>query len=335
MTPSTVLYLRYYFHTRMDQEKLADLIKRYNSGSATADEIAILEEIWRNADNDRSVETDHAPGELDNIQGEMFNAIELEIHKSRRDARSRSISRQFVFKAAATLLIVLSVSLWWYAGSNDFTEIQNGFGKRLTVTLPDQSTVLLNGNSTLKYSNDWDENTTREVWIKGEGYFSIVHTKDHQKFIVHADNQLQVEVLGTKFNVKARHQISEVMLAEGKVRLGLGKNMAGEEVILKPGELAIIKDETISKRAVKQRKYTSWIDNKLFFERTPLSELVVLLRDTYGLTVRFDNPNLEKRELSGEISSATADDVLYAIAATLDLEIEREGSSAIISSRRN
>jgi ferric-dicitrate binding protein FerR (iron transport regulator) len=317
----------------MDQEKLADLIKRYNAGLATAEEIAILDEIWRNADNEMSFEADHSPEELDSIEGKMFNAIAN--HKSRRVASSLLISPQFLYKAAATALIFLSVSLWWYANSNDFTEIQNGFGKRLTVTLPDQSTVLLNGNSILRYSKDWDKSSAREVWIEGEGFFSIVHTKDNQKFIVHADNQLQVEVLGTKFNVKARHQTSEVMLAEGKVKLGLGEGMTGEEVILKPGELAIVKNETISKRAVKQRKYTSWVDNKLFFERTPLSELAVLMRDTYGLTVRFDNPNLEKRELSGEISSATADDVLYAIAATLDLDIEREGSSAIISSRRN
>lgn len=317
----------------MDQEKLAELIKRYNSGSATAEEIAILEELWRNADTDQSFGGDHTPEELKNIEAKMFKAIE--IHKTIRDVSPRLITRPLILKAAAIVLISLSVSLWWYAGSSDFIEIENGFGKRLAVTLPDQSTVLLNGNSKLKYSNNWAEGTTREVWIEGEGFFSIVHTKDHQKFIVHTDNQLQVEVLGTKFNMKARDQMSEVMLMEGAVRLDLGEKVDGRQVILKPGELAVVKDETISKQVVKQRKYTSWIDNKLFFEHTPLSELAVILRNTYGLTVRFDNLDLEKRELSGEISSATADDVLYAIAETLDLKIEREGSSVIISSRRN
>lgn len=315
----------------MDQEKLADLINRYKSGLATPEEITKLEEIWHNAGKDMSFEADHTARELENMERRMFQAIKHDILKRKRDASAPLLSRPIFYKAAATVLILLSAVVWWYASSNDSTEIRNGFGERLTVTLPDQSSVVLNGNSVLRYSNDWDKKAAREVWIEGEAFFSITHTKGHQKFIVHADNQLRIEVLGTKFNVKARHHTSEVMLAEGKVKLGLGSNVAAEEVILKPGELAIVRNKRISKQVVKQQKYVSWVENKLFFERTPLRELAVLLRDTYGLTVTFKNADLEKRELSGEISSATADDILYAIAETLDLEVEKQGQSAIIS----
>jgi transmembrane sensor len=334
---STVLHLRGYlsYFQDMDQEKLAELIRRYKSGSATPEEIATLEELWRKASKDSSFEAEHSAGELEDIERKTFKAINLEILKHKRDRTTPLLSRPLFYKVAATVLILFSVSLWWYANSNDPIEIRNGFGERLTVTLPDQSTVVLNGNSVLRYSNDWDKVASREVWIEGEAFFSVIHTKDHQKFIVHADNQLRVEVLGTKFNVKARHQTSEVMLAEGRVKIGLGKNVAAEEVFMEPGELAIVRNKSISKQVVKQQKYISWVENKLFFDRTPLSELAVLLRDTYGLTVTFANPGLEKRELSGEISSATADDIFYAIAETLDLKIEREGKSAVISLKRD
>jgi ferric-dicitrate binding protein FerR (iron transport regulator) len=319
----------------MDQEKLTDLIKRYKSGSATPEEIARLEKIWRDANRDTSFRDDHTSAELQEIEQNMFRAIKLEIVKHERSVRTPLLINPLFYKAAALLVILMSVTLWWYASANSPIEIQTGFGERLTVTLPDKSTVELNGNSVLRYSNDWDEKSTREVWIEGEGFFSVTHTKDNQKFLVHASSQLNVEVLGTKFNVKARNSRSEVMLAEGKVKLDLAKDLTAEAVILKPGELAIMQNQRLSKRMVKQRKYTSWVENKLFFERTPLSELAVLLRDTYGLKVIFNDPNLETRELSGEISSANADDVLYAIAETLNLQVKREGQSVTVSLKRN
>jgi transmembrane sensor len=138
-------------------------------------------------------------------------------------------------------------------------------------------------------------------------------------------------VLGTKFNIKTRDQSSEVVLTEGKLKVALNRSDSAKEVILKPGDLATVQDKDLSTRSVRHHKYTSWMDNKLFFERTPLRDLAGVLRDTYGLTVKFEDPTLEQRELSGEISSATADDILYAIAETFDLKIERDGQVVTIS----
>lgn len=319
----------------MDKEKLADLIKRYKSNSATPEEIARLEKFWRDAREGTSFRDDHTSDELQEIERNMFKSIKLEIVKHERVQRKPLLISPFFYKAAALLVVLLSVTLWWYASSNSQIEIRTGFGERLTVTLPDKSTVDLNGNSVLRYSGDWNKKAPREVWIEGEGFFSITHTKDDQKFLVHAPNQLNVEVLGTKFNVKARCSVSEVMLAEGKVKLGLAEDVEAEALILKPGELAVMQNKRLSKRMVKQRKYTSWVENKLFFEQTPLSELAVLLRDTYGLKVIFNDPDLETRELSGEISSANADDILYAVAETFNLHVKKEGQSVTFSLKPN
>lgn len=314
----------------MDHNKLAELISRYKAGTASPEEIALLDKMWSGEHADHDLQDNHTPTELEHIERTMFLAIKEETH--RQANRSKQLFLQPLFyKVAASILVVVAVALWWYDSSNRLNEVCTDFGEHLTVTLPDNSTVVLNGNSVLRYASHWEENVPREVWIEGEGFFDVKHTEDDQKFTVHGAGELNVEVLGTKFNIKTRISASEVMLTEGKVRLAMGENDTVKEIFLKPGELATVKDKDVTAKSVKHHRYTSWMDNKLVFDRTPLRDLAIVLRDTYGLTVTFKDQNLQERELSGEISSATADDILYAIAETFDLNVAREGDNVSIS----
>ena len=317
----------------MNQEKLAQLIKRYRSGTATAEEIALLEKTWSDGESQTSLSNNHTEEQLADIEREMFVSIKNEIQQRERPSRKSIVYRPAVYKVAATLLLRMAASIWWFNSSNGLMEIKTAFGEQRTVTLPDQSTIVLNGNSVVRYASNWDEESPREVWIEGEGFFSVIHTKNHQKFVVHGVRELNVEVLGTKFNVKTRQCNSEVMLAEGKVKLQLGESDTTRSIFLKPGELATVKDKKLSTQSVNQQRYTSWVANKLFFERTPLRDLSVVLRDTYGLKVTFSEPGLESRELSGEISASSVGEILYAVGETLDLKIEQEGQLVTISSR--
>jgi ferric-dicitrate binding protein FerR (iron transport regulator) len=173
------------------------------------------------------------------------------------------------------------------------------------------------------------------VWITGEGFFAVQHTENHQKFMVHTQEGLVVEVLGTKFNVKSRGKGSEVLLTEGSVKLNLASE-SKEAVILQPGEMATVKEKKLSKQAVEGKKYTSWVSRKLYFDKMPLSDLAEILKDTYGIQVSFQNEDLKTRQLSGEISSASIDDILFAIAETFDIDVVRQdGDSVIFSSKPN
>lgn len=316
----------------MDHEKIADIIKRYKAGTATPDEITLLDKLWSESQTMSALDADHTEDELQKIGFDMFFAIGTEIQNHEIAARKQS-RRRMIYGVAATLLLLVTVSLWWYGSNDNLVEIRTAFGEQRQVTLPDHSEIVLNGNSVLRYAAQWDENSPREVWMEGEGFFSVIHTENHQKFIVHGMSELNVEVLGTKFNLKTRACASEVMLAEGKVKLQLGADTT-RELFLKPGELATVRDKKLSAQSVNKKQYTSWVENKLFFEHTPLRELSSMLKDTYGITVTFADPALEKRELSGEISAANVDEILYAIGETLDLRIEKEGQSVMISSKR-
>ena len=144
---------------------------------------------------------------------------------------------------------------------------------------------------------------------------------------------MNVEVLGTKFNVRSRALKSEVMLAEGKVKLDM-KNSQAASVYLKPGELAVLTDKKLVKEVVKDQRYTSWLTHTLMFDRTPLRDVARLLHDTYGLEVQFGSEQMMDLELSGEISSASADDILKGISQIFNFKIERKDQRVLIFSER-
>jgi len=322
----------------MDKSELARLINRLKSGIATQQEKELLESYWQNALKDDSGLDGVSPHAQENLKKEMFAAITNQLGLNPRQ-KVISIFKfdRSLYKIAAAILILFICSAVWYLNvgvkkvlptENALTEIHTNYGQRLTIKLPDESSVVLNGNSTIQYSKNWSASEPREVWIDGEGFFAVQHTKNHQKFIVHTREGLNVEVLGTKFNVKSREHGSEVLLTEGKVQLNVS-NETDHPVILKPGELATMKKNKLSKRAVEDKQYTSWVRSKLFFDKMTLEELALILHDTYGLQVTFENEELKYRQLSGEISSASIEDILFAIAETFNIEVTRKDNNTV------
>lgn len=324
----------------MKKSELAELIRKFKSGNATEAESALLEAYWQNT-LQNAQNLDLPKFQQEHVKSAMLKSIKLRAGISSEKVVKLS-PRSIIYRVAATLLLLAAVSSIWYLKfpvdmigieTSAFHEIQTQYGERRTITLPDHSSVVLNGNSKLRYAKNWSDNEVREVWIDGEGFFAVQHTQSHQKFIVHTREGLNVEVLGTKFNVRTREHSSEVLLTEGKVKLDMANDSAFS-VYLVPGELATMKKNQLSKRVVKDVQYTSWTKSKLVFDETPLKELAQILHDTYGMNVSFENEELKDRQLSGEISSATADDILFAIAETFDIQVTKSNDTSIVLSSK-
>lgn len=317
----------------MDSKKIAYLLQRLRSGLATPAEKDQLEEFWNEALYDSSFTDSLSDTERQTLKRQMFEEIRTNLPEYDQTKTVPLYARPWFYKMAASISVLVVLSALWYLNTTRPLEIHTDYGERLTVVLPDQSSVVLNGNSILRYAKEWSEEDAREVWIEGEGFFAVQHTKSHQKFIVHASDHLNVEVLGTKFNVKTRQERAEVMLQEGKVKLDLQDNSVhNASIFLKPGELATLSHKQITKRVV-DNNYALWTEKKLLFDRTPLREVAEMLEQTYGLQVQFQDEEMKNKELSGEISSATADDILKAIAETFDLQVVRDGNKINLNTK--
>ena len=117
-------------------------------------------------------------------------------------------------------------------------------GGQYVVTLPDGTRVWLNATSSIRFPTAFT-GAERLVQIRGEAYLEVApdRTKPFRVAVVYAngEKQMEVEVLGTQFNVMAYEEEGAVKttLLEGAVRLVHG----AETKVLRPGQQGELKDD--------------------------------------------------------------------------------------------
>ncbi len=208
----------------------------------------------------------------------------------------RARLRQIVSFAAASMLV--GVLCWLWLDTEQLITTQTAFAEQKTIVLPDQSTVKLNANSSVKFQKKWDSEDTRKVWLEGEAYFEVRKNRmTRQKFQV-ITNDLTVEVLGTVFNVNARETSTKVFLEEGQV--GLDLKVQSEPILMKPGELVTYTKSSgkSSKQRIENEVATSWKDGTVIMEDALLRDIIQKIHEIYDVTVVVEEPKHLDREFS-------------------------------------
>ena len=236
------------------------------------------------------------------------------------------------YKVAAALFVATAAIVYSLVHGPQTITIQTAYGESRALFLPDSTKVTLNANSILRYSSDFNEKS-REVWLDGEAFFAVVHKRDNRNFRVHT-NELNVEVLGTRFNVNTRRGTSKVVLEEGKVKLDIPHNNSSE-LIMEPGDLVEVSSEKrrFEKKKVEVSNYSSWRMNKLVFVSTPLREIAQLLEDNYGFKVEFVDEGLEDQRFTGSASVDDPHELIGKLNLVFDLNIQQRGKEMIFQSR--
>ncbi|MBD1426989.1 FecR family protein [Sphingobacterium arenae] len=163
-------------------------------------------------------------------------------------------------------------------------EVTTPRGGLYNLTLPDGTRVKLNAGSTLNYPTKFKEHS-REVQLNGEAYFEVA--QQHERpFTVRTSDQI-ITVLGTHFNVAAYVGPSptKTTLTEGKVRVKETINQA--ELILEPGQQALLQEGRLSKREVNIDQELAWIQGKFNFDRKSLREVMDDLSRWYNVDVVY------------------------------------------------
>ncbi|AQG80984.1 FecR family protein [Spirosoma montaniterrae] len=248
----------------------------------------------------------------------------------------RQLNSRWVWRIAASILLV--AGLWLTRATWAYERYSVPFGQMRAVPLRDGSTVTLNAHSTLRVPRfaalrRMLGRTDREVWLDGEGFFSIARTTDNQRFVVHT-SRLDVQVLGTKFNVSTRRGKTEVVLNEGKVQLFTrpGGQEKPRSLLMQPGDLASLTpgDTLFRKTTVKPEVRTAWRTNRLVFDETPLSQVAQQIEDYYGIRVVIGNRELARRELTGTLPNNDLNVVLKTLSVSYNLAVDRQDDRIIL-----
>ena len=230
----------------------------------------------------------------------------------------------FLYTAAAIFAGILITAVLLYS-SFLHVNFETPYGQIRHITLPDGSQVTLNANSSIRYDRNWGNDEIREVWVEGEAFLKVNHLHQngpvtvHQRFIVHT-GAVNVEVLGTSFNVSDRRGHTEVALLQGKISLGL-RTEKDKPFILLPGDIVTYANGKLDKKLINVMQYTSWKEGKLYFKDVPLAKIFDHLEDIYGYKVKVEDPQILTRRLSGTISSKNERVFLETIARTLNVSI--------------
>lgn len=204
-------------------------------------------------------------------------------------------------------------------------------GGQYQLTLPDGSRIWLNASSSLRFPTAFS-GSERIVELKGEAYFEIA--KDmNMPFKVKVNNDMEVAVLGTHFNIMAYADESHVTttLLEGAVKV-LNRN---KEVLLNVGQQALFNHRT------KDLKVTpgdvegavAWKNSYFKFTDESIQSVMRKIARWYDVEVEYQG-NVNQKALWGTISRfENITEVLQMLELTGTMHFSMEGRKVIVSQK--
>lgn len=290
------------------------VLLQYFSGSLSREEVVVVEQ-WISASEDnrrvaRQIQSIRfAMNTVDTLQHvnpqAALSNVKKRIHKNKRVSAFTWIQR-----IAAILFIPLLIGTVYNQfkpkEQTRYMETHTSPGMIASLELPDGSRVWLNGDSYLKYPMTFD-GQQREVHLNGEAYFTV--RRDRAKpFVVRTKENLNIEVLGTEFNIDAYETNSFIAttLIEGSVKLSYMNNeMEVESLIMYPDEQVIYDRNTreINQSLAFVPKETAWKNGSIILRDTPLNEVLWMLSKRYNVDFEVKRESLKENSFTGTFTN--------------------------------
>lgn len=241
--------------------------------------------------------------------------------------------------SAAAAVAVLVIAAWWVF-MRDTTPEPLAFStpdnESRSITLPDQSKIVLNENSTLSYTFDGD---TRKVVLSGEAFFDV--EKDAKHPFVIETGEVHTRVLGTSFNIRAYPDEAKVKVSVKTGRVEMRKvektpQEATPVLELLPGNTGVFANEsaTLEKaQDVVTEDVDSWQQGSVIFPHgTALSEVIPTVEKLYNIKIKADE-TIQNITISGARFSRDmkVQDAMNIIKETIGGKLTVEGDVFVFS----
>jgi ferric-dicitrate binding protein FerR (iron transport regulator) len=232
-------------------------------------------------------------------------------------------------------------------------------GEKTQLILPDGTQVWLNSESKLVYPASFSSRE-RKVNLEGEAYFNVTKVSK-SKFTVYTQD-VKVNVLGTKFNVKSypNDPTIETTVVEGMVKVESEEPKSNfSPIILKPTERLVYKKDSrsASKKStsdvdpdpgklashsasnmkiiishVNTNNITSWKDHLLVFDNETFEEITLKLSRWYKVQIILLDEELKTQRYTGKfVHNESLTQVLEAIKLTTPIKYRSHQNQVEIS----
>ena len=265
----------------INQEEIDNQIIRRLTGDMSAEEqLAFDAQLHSNSEIRRQFE------EMQSVWNMSAEAKTLQKFEQSRDASwikiktaindrhvvKRGFAKRFMRVAAVLVpLMVLGVTVWMTAfnRTHEFTYTAMNVD---TITLPDQTELILNARTTIEY---FDRAGERRLRLAGMAHLHVA--RDEQRPFVVKAGDTKVRVLGTEFNVEnidGRNRV-KVDVESGRVRVTSHDNKieltANQSVTVENGRFV----------GTEVPADNSWVEGSLVFDNATIEEIAEKLLNYY------------------------------------------------------
>lgn len=285
-----------------------------------------IKPIWKSLGGKASPETNKSWEELHSrlkIDGLLDNP-----------ERKKTSFNFYLIRMAAIVIIglMIAVAAHYFKSANSPSDLNSihlsAVGNVNSYTLPDGSRVFLNNNSKLTYSITFNKN--RVVKLKGEGFFEVMSDPENP-FQIKTKNAV-ISVLGTKFNVKEKQNITEVLVESGKVQLQKNQNSPG--IIMTQGDFGMSDGETESLELNSDMNYLSWKTREFIFSDNRLQDVIKVLEDSYHIEINIEDERIGDLKLTSSYSQQSIDAILKTICVVFDLSCTNNNNEYSLSKNK-
>lgn len=316
-----------YLTEDLDKNAL-DELKTWIAASAENQQYFIRQrEIWFSAVSREAASVYDKDKAFENFR----NRVESQKEIQSTSRRGFSLSALWRYAAVVAIIIAVGCISYWQGEVNvkdTFADIsvEAPLGSKTKLYLPDGTLVWLNAGSRMTYSQGFGVDN-RKVELEGEGYFEVKRNEKIPFFVKTKD--LQLQVLGTKFNFRDYPEDHEVVvsLLEGKV--GLNNLLREEkEAVLSPDERAVLNKANglLTVESVTASNASQWTDGYLFFDEELLPDIAKELERSYNVKIHIANDSLKTFRFYGNFvrCEQNIQEVLEALASTEKMQYKIE-----------
>ena len=320
------------FNGKITKEERSELTEMVDSASFNT----LMRDAWEASPNEINTKTS---SEIwDNIFTEIqTNENKVDFRSRIQPRRTHKFTKFMKMAAMVAVMLVLGSAGYFITSSisghngnqeNFMVEVERG--QKAQMRLPDGTEVWLNSDSRITYNRNYNKKD-RVINLEGEAYFDVAKNPD-KRFVVKC-NGVDIEALGTRFNVKGYSNEGTITttLAQGKVKV----SSANETLTLLPQDVARydIKNKSLERDYVEDLKLADyWRTDQMVFDEESLASICKILERMYGVNIIIRDQKIKDVHFSGTLCNNSLNNVFHMISLTYPIKYTINDSTIWIDS---
>lgn len=234
-----------------------------------------------------------------------------------------------VAASLAAAAVLAAIGLWWRQSRP--TVYATTIGEERTLTLPDSSTVVLDARSRIQVRFTKSARLVRLV--RGQALFRVIHNAS-RPFVVTTEDAT-IRDVGTQFDIRYDGAATVVTVLEGRVAASTSSDDSAvipggaRDVLVSAGQQVRLERHLMLRPvSVNPVVATAWVQGKLVFNDTPLSEVIAAFNRYNLRPLIVEDPQLLALHVSGTFDTTNSAQVVEFLCQRFHL-VAHEGASSI------